>query len=256
MNRIRSFLPRILVIFVFISMEANAKSHEEMVQLKFMGTAYALNQDSQPEHILYTEHHSILQNALGEYLESKVEYRSAEGNIIAIKALNFSEQQTLPEISFDDLRTKNSFETKNRIDQHTASVLLSQQEGSSLQTTTVGIDRVGRAVVDAGFDLFVLKHWDALIAGNKVKLDFLALSRASFFGFHLEKKTFKDGQLIISLKPSSFLLSLLVDPILLTYDADSKRLISFEGLTNIEQVVDGKAEGRNHVARIEYTYSE
>ena len=43
-------------------------------------------------------------------------------------------------------------------------------------------------------------------------------------------------------------------PIYLTYDIQYKRLIRFEGITNLEMVEQGKGLGDNFVARIEYSY--
>ena len=49
---------------------------------------------------------------------------------------------------------------------------------------------------------------------------------------------------------------MLVDPIVLEYDLESKRLLSFEGLTNIERFNNGKRSEENYVARIDYYYQE
>lgn len=45
-----------------------------------------------------------------------------------------------------------------------------------------------------------------------------------------------------------------MDSIILTYDINNRRLLRFEGLTNMEMVESGRGTGKNHVARIEYFY--
>jgi hypothetical protein len=244
----------LVLFFVLHGQVASANTHQSLDQFSFVGTAYAIENEDRPEMVLYTEHHRIFKNDLGEYVKGKVEYRDAEGELIAVKELSFSSMQTLPELRFDDLRTRNGFETKNELAEKKSRVRLVSQEGSSIEINSVEIDKPGRSVVDAGFDLFVLNNWEALLKGEKVRLDFLALTRASFYGFYLKTQSVADEQVVIELKPSSFFLNMLIDPIVLTYDLKTKRLLRFQGLTNIEKVINGKAKGENYLARIEYVY--
>ena len=246
----------LVLFFVLQGQVAGANTHQSLDQFSFVGTAYAIEKENNPESILYTEHHRIFKNDMGEYVMGTVEYRNAEGELIAVKELSFSSRQTLPELRFDDLRTSNAFETKNELVEKSSTVRLVTQEASSIEISNVEIDKPSRSVVDAGFDLFVLNSWEALLKGEKVRLDFLALTRASFYGFYLKKQKLVGDQVIIELKPSSFFLNMLMDPIVLTYDLKTKRLMRFEGLTNIEKVIDGKAFGENYIARIEYVYPE
>ena len=89
-------------------------------------------------------------------------------------------------------------------------------------------------------------------------MDFLALTRAQYIGFELKpiesEKAEKKGLMILSLQPSNFLIRLVMDPIILSYDLETMRLLRFEGLTNIERVNKGKGLGENYIARIEYSY--
>lgn len=249
-----------LLVYIFAVQCVHAKQHEvpheEFKQIEFTGTAYAVSEENESDRVLYVEQHRIFQDSQGAYVSGEVVYRSAAGDVLATKELDFSSRQTLPELRFEDLRTNSTFETRNHLNASSALVKLSHYEGTSSDTSKVDIENLNRSVVDAGFDLFVSKHWENLLEGKRVKLDFLALTRASFYEFYLQKDKVLDDQVVIKLKPSSFLLGLVMEPVVLTYELASKRLLRFEGLTNIEKVVKGKAKGENYIARIEYVYPE
>ncbi len=49
---------------------------------------------------------------------------------------------------------------------------------------------------------------------------------------------------------------MLVDPIFLEYDLASGRILSYKGLTNVEESISGKATGNNYIAHIKYKYSD
>ena len=153
-------------------------------------------------------------------------------------------------------RTRQYLETRNDLNTQKNVVDLTSGYDSLVDSSKVEIENLERAVVDAGFDLLVLKYWDKLLNDQKVEFDFLALTRASFYRFALKKEMIKESEVIFSLRPSSFLLGLIVDPIRLTYDVNSKRLMRFEGITNIEKVLNGMPTGNNYIARIEYQYEK
>ncbi|MFT6122952.1 MAG: hypothetical protein ACJASG_001480 [Oleiphilaceae bacterium] len=243
------FLGLTICVVCFFSIFANANT-----ALLFTGKAYDLDS----EHLLYVERHNIKLTAAGEYLSSQVNYFDPDGKLIATKYLDFSDSQTMPKLRFVDgrINAKIEVETFDKKKQHGVRIL--QERGSERQVSEVKTEDKQTSIIDAGFNLYAMSNWQRLIEGGTLEMDFLALTRSEYIGFKLEPANLENkaetGHMVLSLSPQNFFISLLMEPIYLTYDINSKRLIRFEGLTNLEMVEQGKGLGDNFVARIEYSY--
>lgn len=103
-------------------------------------------------------------------------------------------------------------------------------------------------VADAGFDEYVRKHWDQLLAGDKVSFDFLVPSRLEYLSFKVrwlraEREAGRAAQVFrLSL---SGVLGWFLDGIDVWYADDDRSLLRFDGLSNVRN-----AEGDNYTARI------
>ncbi|MFT7184731.1 MAG: hypothetical protein ACI84K_000097 [Pseudohongiellaceae bacterium] len=242
---------RRVTVFIISLCAIVANANSELV---FTGKAYSLDS----EQLLYVERHSIKLNDLGEYLSSQVNYFDPEGQSIATKFLDFSDSQTMPKLSFVDKRINAKIEVQpfDKEQQHRVRIL--KERGDERKVSEVKTEDKYTSIIDAGFDLYVMANWQKLLDGGAIEMEFLALTRAKYIGFKLEpahlEKNAKMGQLVLSLRPQNFFIRLLMEPIYLSYDINSKRLIRFEGLTNLEMVEQGQGLGDNFVARIEYSY--
>lgn len=103
-------------------------------------------------------------------------------------------------------------------------------------------------VVDSGFDQFVRQHWQEIRAGEPVTFRFLAPTRGEHFAFVVEpaSDTSIDSDVVVRLRPTSVILRLVVDPILLGYTRQGA-LTDYVGLTNIR-----RNQEENHTAHIRY----
>lgn len=104
-------------------------------------------------------------------------------------------------------------------------------------------------VVDAGFDTFVRRHWDSVLAGEAVPFRFLGPTRGEHYGFVLEPADSSriTAEQVLQIRPTGMVLRFLVDPIVLGYDGNGA-LTDYYGLTNIR-----KDEDTNHTAHIRYS---
>ncbi len=113
------------------------------------------------------------------------------------------------------------------------------------------IDVPEPAVVDAGFNFFVEQNWDAIQKGDIKSFHFVAPSQLDYFSFRVIKdKDIEIGgrdAVIIRLELDNFLFRIFVDPIVLVYDKNSKRLISYEGISNIYN-----DDGKSYVVRMNF----
>ena len=91
---------------------------------------------------------------------------------------------------------------------------------------------------------YIGKNWSDILAGKTIKTRFAVLERLETVGFDFFKE--KDGQLngektvIVKMKPSSFVISALVDPLHFYFSEDGKKLHELYGRTAVKKEVDGK----------------
>src|SRR5690606_41863725 len=93
--------------------------------------------------------------------------------------------------------------------------------------------------------------WQALQQGKRVDFHFASAARQDLIRFRLEPQASDNNELVLSMRLSSRLLAWLLDPIELTYDKNSQRLLRYKGLTNIQD-----DNCTTYKADIEYLYSE
>lgn len=105
-------------------------------------------------------------------------------------------------------------------------------------------------VVDSGFDEFVLEHWDALLGGEKMAIDFVVPSQQEALGFkirHLDRGTVVGRPAETFRLALTGLLGLIADGIDVSYDRENRQLLRFAGLSNLRD-----AEGDNYTVRIDF----
>ncbi|CAN5526171.1 hypothetical protein BH10BDE1_BH10BDE1_15070 [soil metagenome] len=99
-------------------------------------------------------------------------------------------------------------------------------------------------IVTATLVAYVQGHWDAVIKGDTVKARLAVLDRMETVGFQFRKDSERqvDGVpvVILKMKPSSLVISALVDPLFFTFTADGKQLMDLSGRANVKVLVDGK----------------
>ena len=172
-----------------------------------VGEAFALESGS----LLYREHHFCKDSAS----KCSIEYRDQDDQVFARKDLDYSINVLAPTLQFSDLR----------LSQH-VSVDLSES-----------VD----LVVDAGFDNFVRSRWNDLSVGEPVDFEFKIVGREAPLKMVAHNKPEADcgmNSLCLEVRLNSWLLRRFVDPIRLTYDRDTRRLMRYQGISNI-RAVDG-----------------
>ena len=182
---------------------------QTMASADIIGEAFALETGS----LLYSEHHSCEASAR----KCSIEYRDQADQVFAHKDLDYSINVLAPALHFRDLRRS----------QH-LSVDLSESVG---------------LVVDAGFDNFVRSRWSDLSVGDPVDFRFQILGREAPLQMVAHNKPEADcamNSLCLEVGLNSWLLSRFVDPIRLTYDRDTRRLMRYQGISNI-RAADGSA---------------
>ncbi|MFS4460015.1 hypothetical protein [Bdellovibrio sp. HCB2-146] len=102
----------------------------------------------------------------------------------------------------------------------------------------------GTIVCTANFNAYVLANWDQLMSGKDLDVRFAVWDRLETVGFTLQKVgiTEKDGKkwLELRMKPTSFVIAALVDPLYFGYTVEDKQLRLMKGRVSPKIQKDGK----------------
>lgn len=225
-----------------VSVPATAATGEVVRWERRVGEARALDDGR----VLYREEHLLARDAGGEPSRRLVIYRCPDGAAFGRKTLSYGGNPFVPSFRMEDARW-GYVEALETVDD---GVQLSvQRPGAQLETGKIAIEDAA-LVADAGYDEFVRQRWDQLITGEKVRLDFIVPSRLTYYGFAVQKQReeqVEDGAVkVFSLGLSGFF-GMFLPKIEVAYDAETRELRRFVGLTNIRDV-----EGDNVEARINF----
>lgn len=213
------------------------------VTFEFQGSATGDNGQ-----VLYTEHHQVAGVCTDGHFrpaDHQVDYRHPDGGTgFAQKHLIFKASPLRPAVTF----SQPEFDEKMTIrypDPDRAAIEWLMPSGDQ-KSFSVTFDQ--KLVVDSGFDHLIRAEWRRLKAGEPVDFRFLGPTRGEHYGFVAEPVSNSDinADLVVRLRPTSMLLRLLVEPIVLGYN-NRGALTDYVGLTNIRQNADN-----NYTAHIRY----
>jgi hypothetical protein len=202
--------------------------------------------DSKSKTVLYIEEHEeLLDN--GKRIGLKTSYRDPSGKVIVQRTVSFKENETTPTFRTEDYRNGYLEGAEARGD--SVRLYWRKNYGSPLNEKTILIP--GPAAVDAGFNNFIQNNWNDLLQGNKRRFNFGAPFALDYFGFRVyktdEKVVGDRRQVVMQCEIDSFFLRLFITPIVLTYDVESKRLVEYSGISNINN-----DNGKSYFVTIQY----
>ncbi|CCU73213.1 hypothetical protein [Thalassolituus oleivorans] len=225
------------IIAIFIGTTANA----EILTVNYEGEAYSLDDKV----LLYREVHTlIIDNDMP--ISREVDYIDPDGKVIAHKTSTYKGTPTTPDFELTDFRDgyQESAETDNK------KRILSVKENTDSPVSIKSLDKPEyTTVVDAGFDEFVREQWQGLLAGKTESFSFAAPARLEYIDFRLIPINQDDTTLTVEMRLKSRWIAWLLDPIQLTYDLTSQRLLRYKGLTNLRD-----DQGNGIKAEIVYRY--
>ncbi|HEU0154173.1 MAG TPA: hypothetical protein VFQ84_12605 [Arenimonas sp.] len=196
--------------------------------------------------VLYLEQHLVRREG-NEPTERLVIYRCGDGTPFARKRVDYRGSTVAPEFVFEDARLGYGEGLRRRTGVESVWV----REGKGEAERSAPLDEDARLVADAGFDEFIRDHWGPLVAGQSVPLRFAVPSRLQSLGFKVNRQ----GSTEFGGEPAETfrlrlggLLGWIAPSIDVAYGRDSRRLLRFEGLSNL-RTDDGESQ---LVARIEF----
>lgn len=164
-------------------------------------------------------------------VERLVLYRCMDGTAFARKRVNYLPSAQAPAFEFVDVRR--GYLEGLRYKQNQAA-LWYQPPGKVPEKNA--LMTVKNLVADAGFNEFIRINWPKLRAGNALPLHFAVPTRLQAYKFNLKQtreSQFAGVAAVTYQLKLSGLWSLLADPIEVTYEKSTKRLLRFQGLSNL-----------------------
>ena len=209
----------------------------------FVGFATDMKQG---KNLYAAEHEASYDN--GRPTRLTTTYRDELRNIIATRIVDFSQHAFTPNFRLENLRT-GYVEGAERVN-GALRLYVRRATNEPIEEKVISVSQP--TIVDAGFNNFVQTYWDSLMTGRKLYLNFAVPSRLEYYGFRL----YKEGEITVGGRRAvvvicdidNFMLRFLLKPIVLTYDIQTTRLLSYEGISNIS---DDK--GENYFVKIAFS---
>jgi hypothetical protein len=235
-----SFFSTAIASLVFCAATALADS-----QYAVSGAAY----DIETNKLLYREFYT----PLDANREVRVDYARPDGSIFASKTLSYIGDVTQPEFEYND--TRDNERLAARFD--TGRLMLAYDQEGYRQEKAI-MDTVD-LVIDAGYDAFIQREWDRLLAGKKVRFTFTMPYRLTTTRLQIKEVAPERSPLFksdnptswryFSIEPANRFSAIFSDPIYLAYETEGRYLMRFYGRSNLDSDEGGKWD-----VRIEYEY--
>jgi hypothetical protein len=193
---------------------------------------------------LFREQHWI-RSAGSQPVERLVIYRCPDGIAFGRKRIDYRDSSLAPAFLLEDRRSG----YREGLRRDAAPALFFRPDATTAERSAPLAS--ARLVADAGFDEFIRLQWSRLIAGQTLPLEFAVPSRLRSMAFSVSRagETMLAGEKawVFRLKLDG-LLGWLVPAIEVSYGQQSRRLLRFEGLSNLRD----DAGKQPLVARIDF----
>jgi len=210
---------------------------------RLSGVAYSLAGND----LLYRETQYIYANG-GDRV---VLYTCPDGRAFARKRINATGDALAPDFELVDAHLGYREGVRDRGTQREVFV----QRRANLPEQAAPLSLPAGGVIDTGFDAFALRHWDELVRGESLPFPYLVPSRRTFFNFKVARidndkpvaaAATAGPTMTIRLAAGNWL-SFLLPHIDVVYDLTSRRVVHYEGLSNIRG-----DDGKNYKVRADY----
>lgn len=213
---------------------------------EIVGVAYNNNND-----FLYCEWFTNID-------EKKIQVNYVHGSeIFAVKDLDFSASSFIPSVNQLDSRTGEV----RQANINNSQIVLQYRENKDqkTETTSLAVNKVD--VLDAGFNNFVQSHWNKLVAGNALTVNFGSIAHQKTLPLlisvkpkvkceNIINKGLSQAEVCFMVEIDNVVLRMLIGNIKLIYD-QQHRLQEFNGTVNVR---DNKQKSQSAI--IHYFYRD
>lgn len=197
----------------------------------YSGTLKGIAESTDKEKFEYTEIHSFESDEQGFDRKLVTRYYDKDGKMFAEQSADFTKDLFAPELSFTDFRT-GTIETVT-VKKDLGKILFSKSNSEKKLKSDSSVALKSPTIVGPGFNNFILKNFDKLIAGETLEVYFVVLARQDFYRFDISSGGPKNGLLTITIEMHNFILKRFVKELKLVYEIKDRKLRKFVGLSNL-----------------------
>jgi hypothetical protein len=179
----------------------------------------------------------------GKPTETITKYYDADNKLIAQRTLNFSKSKFAPDFKTEDFRT--GYQEGAEIKGKKVRLFVKESKDEKLREKTISIP--SPAVIDGGFNQYIKANWSELEKGKALVFNFAVASRLDYYKMRAVKISSTDKTMKVKIEPERKILRMLASPIVVNYDKSTKRILSYEGISNISD-----EHGDNFTIRLVY----
>ncbi len=184
--------------------------------------------DSKTGEPLYTEEHTFVDSQLGRKMLSR--YVAPNNQQLGSREILYKADR----VKAYSLQQEH-IEYRESIERASRALLLEKQSNGKLAQQKLTSSSAEETVIDAGFNEFVVRHWDELLTGKTKEFDFVSAARLRVVGFRvkLDKQRSSDQQLMFSMTASNPIIRTLMSPIRVGFYRESRQLAYYQGISNL-----------------------
>jgi hypothetical protein len=251
-SRIRQIQINLLAVSAMLLISPWPLAHSSDLSQKSTEKSYSFvgHAVNSKKELVYTENTKVIETAAGLTKEIQTDYKNPKGETIATMTSSFDKKDFIPNVVFEDLR----FQIKETIQlsEDGKSLLIELIDNKKKTTQKSNLKISDKMVAGPGFNNFLIANFEALKNTPKGKnIDFVVLAKADDFNFDIVKKEESEKSITFVMKIHNWFLRQFLAPINVEYDQKTKRLLRFEGLTNIQT-----EKGKPQELTITYIYNE
>jgi hypothetical protein len=177
----------------------------------------------------YRESHEFDESAPGT--RQVTIYRDPAGREIGRMEADYGRDPLAPEYRMVDHR----HDTDEVVRREGDRVLVEHRVGDKRRSKALRVDASRPLIVGPGFNEFIRRHWEALLAGQTLVCDFVIPSRLQLVSFRIRHTPGKASETAhrFTVSADNPLLRLLAPELRVEYDRHSKVLVSYQGPSNV-----------------------
>lgn len=165
----------------------------------------------------------------GKPTETTTKYYDAGNKLIAQRSLNFSKSTFAPDFKTEDFRT--GYQEGAEMKGKKFRLFVKESKDDKLKEKIISIP--SPAVADGGFNQYIKANWSELEKGTALVFNFAVASRLDYYKMRAVKISSTDKTMKVKIEPERKILRMLASPIVVNYDTHTKRILSYEGISNI-----------------------
>lgn len=229
------------IFLLFIAASAEARE-------TYVGTA----KDNSGK-VAYLEKHSVEFSPSGKVQESVTEYTRSSGEVFGRLKSNYRERITAPSYSFEDLRDGSSHGLDFKDGQY---VLWSESKDKKRKEAVVDSKKIGEGALVVGcqgLHYYLIDNLDKLDRERAMPIKYLIPGKLDYYSFVMSVDREDSEYVYLKISVQNRILRLFVSSLYIQYRKKDRRLISYEGLSNIPA---DNGDMQNISLRYEYNESQ